>query len=139
MKKWILLLLLCLPMLSQAQTTQVNATWTKPTQRTDASALDAADIKLYKIRIYIGQCAQRSCDGSNTVAFEGWFPGSYEQVYLRALDNYVTDWMTVEVVVIDTLDQESTPVSAQFDITAVADNGIADPNPITSLLIEIET
>ena len=134
----LLLLLTTLPTLSLAATTQVNATWDKPTTRTDASALDPADF-LYRVRIYVGQCSVGACDGNNTVGSEVYLTGATEQVFMRALNNFITDWMTVEIVVIDTLGQESAPESAQFDISFTADNGVADPNPVTNMLIEIET
>lgn len=143
MKKWIAILLLCLPTISLAATTQVNASWTRPTQRTDASALSTSEIKLYKVRIYDGSCTPETpadCDGT-AITFTGWFPGgTTEQIYLRALGNYVSgQWMTVDVTVIDTDDQESTPVSFRFDVNEVVDNSPADPDPITELIIEILT
>ena len=136
-KRLILAALLSLPITAQAQTdVTVLVSWNHPTTRTDASPLDEADIKIYRIRVYDGQTT------GDTKVIELYATGSTEDIKLRALETYITDagenpwWMTLEINCIDTLDQEGTSETISFDIRTVWTTGVAPPGAVLNLFIQ---
>ena len=136
-KRLMLAALLSLPIIALAQTdVTVLVSWNHPTTRTDASALDEADIKIYRIRVYDGQTV------GDPLVLEAYLPGGQESMSIRALETYITDagdspwWMTLEINCVDTLDQEGIGETLSFDIRTVWTTGVAPPNAVINLFIQ---